>query len=277
MAKGLWLMANVKHFSKGTDIMDVNYGGVKNLVDFCITTGARLVHISTESVGGSAPSMDKITPLTEQALYFGQIVDNQYAQSKFLAERHILQNMAEGKLNAKIVRAGNLSPRAADGEFQINFNSNAAMGRLRSFLMLGACPYPLLDARMEFSPIDETAKATVLLCGTPRECCVFNLSNDHLLPMDDIVSRLGGVRYVEMEEFQQLLDAAKQDPQKAQQLSGILAYTNAGGSLESIGNPPYTFYTMQVLHRLGFSWDRTSREYVDMIFDMLRSLGYLKV
>jgi hypothetical protein len=33
---------------------------------------------------------------------------------------------------------------------------------------------------------------------------------------------------------------------------------------------------MQVLHRLGFSWDPTSREYVDMIFDMLRSLGYLK-
>ena len=47
--------------------------------------------------------------------------------------------------------------------------------------------------------------------------------------------------------------------------------------LTAISNPPYTFYTMQVLHRLGFSWDRTSREYVDMIFDMLRSLGYLKV
>ena len=30
---------------------------------------------------------------------------------------------------------------------------------------------------------------------------------------------------------------------------------------------------MQVLHRLGFSWDRISREYVDL----LRSLGCLKV
>ena len=43
--------------------------------------------------------------------------------------------------------------------------------------------------------------------------------------------------------------------------------------LTAIGNPPYTFYTMQVLHRLGFSWDRISREYVDL----LRSLGCLKV
>jgi amino acid adenylation domain-containing protein len=268
--------ANVKHFSKGTEIMDVNYGGVKNLVDFCIRTGARLMHVSTESVGGEAASMASMEPLTEQRLYFGQKLDNQYAHSKFLAERVILQNMAEGKLDAKILRAGNLSPRSEDGEFQVNFSANAAMGRLHSFQLIGAFPYAMLDARMEFSPIDDSARAMVLLCQTPRECCVFNISNDHLLPFDDIVSRLGGVRYVEIEEFMQLLDQAKQDPEKASQLSGLLAYAKSGGSLETLGNPPSVAYTMQVLHRLGFSWDPTSREYVDMIFDMLRSLGYLK-
>ena len=268
--------ANVKHFSKGTDIMDVNYGGVKNLVDFCLQTGARLMHVSTESVAGEAHKGESIQPLTEQSLYFGQKVDNQYVHSKFLAERLILQHMAEGKLNAKILRAGNLSPRAEDGEFQVNFSSNSAMGRLQAFMVLGAFPYAFLDARMEFSPIDESARAMVLLCETPLECCVFNLSNDHLLPMDDIVSRLGGVRYVEIDEFMALMEKAKQDPVKARQLSALLAYAEAGGSMESLGNPPSTSYTMQVLHRLGFSWNETSREYVDMIFDMLRSLGYLQ-
>ena len=150
------------------------------------------------------------------------------------------------------------------------------MGRLHSFQLVGAFPYAMLDARMEFSPIDDTARAMVLLCGTPRECCVFNLSNDHLLPFNDIVSRLGGVRYVEMDEFLVLLDKAKQDPVKASQLSGLLAYAKAGGSLQTLGNPPSISYTMQVLHRLGFSWDQTSKEYVDMIFGMLRSLGYLQ-
>ena len=266
--------ANVKHFSKGTDIMDVNYGGVKNLVEFCVRTGARLVQVSTESVAGEASSASTMQQLTEQSLYFGQNVDNQYAHSKFLAERIILQNMAEGKLDAKIMRAGNLSPRAEDGEFQVNFSANSAMGRLHSFQLIGAFPYAMLEAKMEFSPIDETARAMVLLSETPRECCVFNVSNDHLLPFDDVVSRLGGVRYVEMEEFLQLLDVAKQDPDKARQLSALLAYAKSG-SLESLGNPPSISYTMQVLHRLGFSWDQTSRGYVDMIFDMLRSLGYL--
>ena len=268
--------ANVKHFSKGTDIMDVNYGGVKTLVDFCIRTGASLMHVSTESVGGEAPDMGSMQPLLEQRLYFGQKLDNQYAHSKFLAERIILQNMAEGKLEAKILRAGNLSPRAEDGEFQVNFAANAAMGRLHSFQLIGAFPYAMLEARMEFSPIDETARAMVLLCETPRECCVFNLSNDHLIPFDDIVSRLGGVRYVEIDEFMALLEKAKQDPEKASQLSGLLAYAKAGGSLETLGNPPSVSYTMQVLHRLGFSWNQTSQEYVDMIFEMLRSLGYLQ-
>ena len=33
---------------------------------------------------------------------------------------------------------------------------------------------------------------------------------------------------------------------------------------------------MQVLHRLGFRWDQTSREYVDMIFDMLSTMRYFE-
>ena len=31
---------------------------------------------------------------------------------------------------------------------------------------------------------------------------------------------------------------------------------------------------MQALYRLGFSWDHTSSEYVDMILEMLRTMRY---
>ncbi|MBR5063379.1 MAG: AMP-binding protein, partial [Bacteroidales bacterium] len=73
--------ANVKHFSKGTDIEDINYGGVKNLVALCEKNGAYLVHVSTESVGGLTPGLVPDT-LTEQMLFFGQLTDNQYVHSK---------------------------------------------------------------------------------------------------------------------------------------------------------------------------------------------------
>ncbi len=273
--------ANVKHFSRGDDIMKVNYYGVKNLVDFCIASGARLVQTSTISVGGMT---DKPVPevLSEQMLFFGQNTDNQYVVSKFLAERLILEKVAEGTLQSKIVRLGNLSPRAVDGEFQINFNSNASMGRLKAYRMLGACPFSTLEARMEFSPIDETARAVVVLAGTPDANVVFHAQNDHLLPMDDIISRLkksdgSPLDYVEDSEFAHRMEEAGNDPVKSRILSSLIAYNQAEGQVQMIENTASSEFSMQVLHRLGFRWDETSSSYVDMIFEMLASLQYFEI
>ena len=273
--------ANVKHFSQGTDIEDINYGGVKNLVAFCENNGAYLVHVSTESVGGLTPGTEPGT-LTEQMLFFGQLTDNQYVHSKFLAERHILEHMADGKLRAKILRAGNLSPRAEDGEFQANMNANASMGRLKAFKMLGSCPYLFLQDKLEFTPIDQAAHAMVLLAGTPLENCVFNVSNDHLIPMDDIITRLEMIdgkplKYVEIKEFQRLIKKANTDSRKARILAPLVAYQQSASEQEGVETLPSTTFTMQVLHRLGFRWDHTSSKYLDMIFEMLRTMQYFDV
>ena len=270
--------ANVKHFSKGTDIEDINYGGVKNICAFCEATAARLVHVSTESVAGMSEGSHP-KQISEQQLYFGQQTGNQYVHSKFLAERFILERMAAGALNAKILRAGNLSPRSADGEFQVNLNANSAMGRLRAYKLLGACPYSLLDAKMEFSPIDDSARAMVLLATTPKENCVFNVSNNHLLPMEDIVSRLrlidgNKVDYVEFPEFMSRMQVVMAQPDKAPLLSSLVAYAQSPNQQEVVMNQPSVHFTMQVLYRLGFAWNHTSSKYVDMIFEMLRTLQY---
>ena len=270
--------ANVKHFSKGTDIEDINYGGVKNLVDFCEKNGAYLVHVSTESVGGLTPGNVPDT-LTEQMLYFGQLTDNQYVHSKFLAERHILEHMVHGTLKAKILRAGNLSPRAQDGEFQVNLNANASMGRLKALKMLGACPYLMLEGQMEFSPIDQSAQAMVLLATTPLENCVFNVSNNHIIPMDDIFSRLEKIdgqplEYVEMDEFARRVEEANANPAKTRIMAPLVAYQQSTAETEGVETLASTVHTMQVLHRLGFRWDHTSSEYLDLVFEMLRTLRY---
>ena len=270
--------ANVKHFSKGTDIEDINYGGVKNLVELCEKNDAYLVHVSTESVGGLTPGNVPDT-LTEQMLFFGQLTDNQYVHSKFLAERHILEHMVHGKLKAKILRAGNLSPRAEDGEFQVNLNANASMGRLKALKMLGACPYQMLEGQMEFSPIDQSAKAMVLLATTPLENCVFNVSNNHIIPMDDIFTRLEKIdgqplEYVEMEEFARRVDEANAIPAKTRIMAPLVAYQQSHAETQGVETLASTVYTMQILHRLGFRWDHTSSEYLDLIFEMLRTLQY---
>ena len=272
--------ANVKHFSKGTDIEDINYGGVKNLVALCQKNGAYLVHVSTESVGGLTPG--KVPDvLTEQMLFFGQLTDNQYVHSKFLAERHILEQMAAGKLRAKIMRAGNLSPRAEDGEFQVNMNANAAMGRLKALKLIGACPYELLEGQMEFTPIDQAARAMVLLATTPLENCVFNVSNNHMVPMDDVFTRLDKIdgkplQYVENEDFVRRMKEAQAQPGMAAVMAPLVAYQQSASETEGVETLASTVFTMQVLHRLGFRWNPTSSEYVDLIFEMLRTLQYFE-
>ena len=270
--------ANVKHFSKGTDIEDVNYGGVKNIVSFCEQSQARLVHISTESVGGSTEGIQPIV-FNEKELFFGQKTGNQYVHSKFLAERLILEHMVNGTLNAKILRAGNLSPRTTDGEFQMNMGNNAAMGRLRACRRLGKVPYASLTARMEFTPIDEAARAVVLLSETPRETCVLHVSNNHLIPMEDVLGRLSlvgeqALEYVELEEFNAALAQAMSDPEQAPQLSALVAYNQAPDKVPQVLNWPSTQFTVQILMRLGFHWTATSSAYLDQMLDNLHSLNY---
>ena len=272
--------ANVKHFSKGTDIEDVNIGGAKYCVDFCLKTGARLVHVSTTSVGGlsvnGVPAPDVV--LTEQNLYFGQTLSNQYIYSKFMADRIILDAVALHGLNAKVMRVGNLAARSTDGEFQVNFQSNSYMGRIKVYNMLGCCPYAMYDAPAEFSPINETARAIVLLASTPKDCTLFHPYNNHIQLMGDILTQLGditgGVRFVEPDEFEAVMAEAQNDPQKAKQLSALLAYKDMAHGQKSASVGRQNSYTSQVLHRLGFYWSTTSWDYDQQMLQAIAGFGF---
>ena len=274
--------ANVKHFSKGTDIEDVNIGGAKYCVDYCLKTGARLVHVSTTSVGGlsvnGVPAPDVV--LTEQNLYFGQTLSNQYIYSKFMADRIILDAVALHGLSAKVMRVGNLAARSTDGEFQVNFQSNSYMGRIKVYNMLGCCPYAMYDAPAEFSPINETARAIVLLASTPKDCTVFHPYNNHIQLMGDILTQLGditgGVRFVEPDEFEAVMAEAQNDPQKAKQLSALLAYKDMAHGQKSASVGRQNNYTSQVLHRLGFYWSTTSWDYDQQMLQAIAGFGFFE-
>lgn len=274
--------AVVKHFSKGTEIEDVNVGGALNCVKFCLLNNARLIHVSTYSTAGMSvdgiPAEDSI--YTEQKLYFGQNLGNQYIHSKFISERIVLDAVALHKLNAKIMRVGNLAPRSTDGEFQINFNTNSAMGRIRVYQMLGCYPYAINDEPMEFTPINEVAKAIVLLSETPQECCVFHPFNNHFVHFGDVLQELSlvtqGPRQVEADEFNNELEAAKQDPEKAKRLSSLLAYQDMAHGQKVIEIPSENQYTTQVLYRLGFRWSPTSWNYVDQMLTAIAGFGFFE-
>ena len=274
--------ANVKHFSKGTDIEDVNIGGAQRCVDFCLATGAALVHVSTTSTGGVWVGSDAPAPvLTEQNIYFGQYLGNQYMHSKFLADRLILDAVATKGLRAKIMRVGNLAARSYDGEFQVNFSTNSYMGRIKIFNMLGCCPYEQYDQPTEFSPINETARAIVLLASTPKECTVFQPYNTHTRLLGNVLQVLDKVgtkmQFVEPEMFGLAMQQAAQDPQKASLLTTMVAYQNIAHGQPTQIVDRNNAYTSQVLLRLGFRWTEPDNEYIGRMLTAISQLGFFDV
>ncbi|MDO4802021.1 MAG: SDR family oxidoreductase, partial [Prevotellaceae bacterium] len=273
--------ANVKHFSAGTDIEDINIGGTLNCINLCLRTGARFIHTSTGSVGGSTVSDDKnITPhiLLENELWFGQDLDNKYALSKFIAEREVLEAIAEKGLKAKIMRMGNLGPRSTDGEFQVNFHSNAFMGQLKGFQTLQAIPYSAMTTQTEFSPIDDAARAICLLATTNDNCTIYHVLNSHRPLYMDVISCINKigctVHPIDNQAFETILQEALQDNNKADILQSMLAYSTRSDGKMCVENSYASDYTTQVLLHLGFQWDMTTWDYIEQFLLKIKSLGF---
>ncbi|MGX8693859.1 MAG: amino acid adenylation domain-containing protein [Methanobrevibacter sp.] len=271
--------ANVKHFSSGTDIEDINFGGVLNGLKFAKMKNIKYVQVSTDSIAGE--SIDNYPPVdvnfTENDLFIGQTIDNQYLSSKFLAERAILEAAVEDDLNVKIMRVGNLMARSSDSEFQINFESNGFINRLKAFVTIGKMPYSMLLNNVEFSPIDVTAKAIVELSKTPKECVVFHAFDYHNVCYGDIleiIKDLGlNVQPCEEEEYNLALDEALADETKQSGVSGLITSIGSG-KVKKIWVPTENSYTIQILYRLGIKWPFVSEKYIYNFIKYLDDLDF---
>ena len=274
--------ANVKHFSSGTDIEDINLGGVVNGLKFAKMKNAKYVQISTYSIAGE--SIDNYPPVdvkfTENDLFIGQAVDNQYLNSKFLAERAVLEAAVNDDLDVKIMRVGNLMARSSDSEFQINFVSNGFINRLKAFVTIGKMPYSMLMNPVEFSPIDITAKAIVGLSKTPKECTVFHPYDYHNISFGDIIDIIKPlgltINPAEEEDYQKALDEALADKTKQEGVSGLITSIGSG-KVKKIWLPVDNSYTVQALYRLGITWPFLSEEYVYNFVKYLDELDFFSV
>ncbi len=273
--------ASVKHFAKGNEIERINVESVRNLTSWCERNNARLVHISTGSIMGGR--QNGLPPASfrfdEHILYAGQELEsNQYIHSKFMAERHIYEEILNNGLKAKVCRVGNLAPRDEDGEFQLNYQTNNFMNTLKAFAALGVIGYDRLGAAVEFSAIDCLAKAILLLAKTPDDCVCFIPMNAHRPLYGDIISTLNDLGYridgAENTEFAEALNKALADEKKSAMVSSLIAYNNNGDirsiGLESLNNT----YTINLLARLGFTWAETGKTYIRRFLEKLEQKGF---
>lgn len=271
--------ASVKHFSAGSDIYDTNVLGVGNVQDYAKRNGVGLVHISTTSTAGEIllDGRHERFVYDERTLYKGQVLDNQYLSSKFLAERLVLAAAAEGQ-DVKIVRVGNLMARDADGIFQINFRTNGFINRLKAYATLHAMPFEKMLQKLEMSPIDITARSIVALARTPRACCLFNCYNCHTINYGDLLKAANDfgieIAPVTQDAFDRLLDAAMHDPEKQAGIGGLISTVGMGTSSQRALTPVNNDYTTTVLFNEGVFWPVISEQYLTSFFDYLNGVAF---
>lgn len=180
------------------------------------------------------------------------------------------------EIDAKIMRVGNLMARDKDSEFQINFNTNSFINQLKSYYVVGSIPYKMMNEPVEFSPIDSTAKAILLLSKTPNEYVVFHPYNSHNVTMADIVNVMKklelNIEGSSIENFNVALLDTMEDEKKITKISGMVSLLNTTEiPISSINE-----YTTEILYRLGFNWNIVTGNYLHMFIKYLKDLNFFE-
>lgn len=278
--------ANVKHYGAYQYFHEANVESVERLIAFCKQANAKLLHISTLSVSGNSfgnHSDGHINETKKQfyenSLYIGQSLDNVYARSKFEAEKAVLEAMDKG-LHANIMRMGNLSNRLRDGVFQMNHESNATLRRIKGILDLGILPEYLADTQVEFTPIDEAAKAVMTIARHFSDThTIFHINNTKTVCFRQLCIYLSMLGYtIDIVSDSVFADALRQAAEHEETAYLFETFINDMDTYDRIHYESSIHientFTEQYLNNLGFSWPETGLAYLRKYTAYFEKIGY---
>ena len=166
--------ALVKHYGDLSVFRKNNVEAVGHLIDFALDSKNKdLHHVSTLSVFTGEIDGQHNAMYTEDDYDQGQRSDNYYAQTKFEAEKLVMDARNKG-IKTNIYRIGNVSVNSKTGHLQSDVEGNAFYSVLKGYVNIGAVPDSFNE--VEFAWVNELAAAIVRL-GTHKE--LYN-SNWHL-------------------------------------------------------------------------------------------------
>ncbi|MCL2253517.1 MAG: amino acid adenylation domain-containing protein [Lachnospiraceae bacterium] len=271
--------ANVRHYGAYQTFHAVNVKGTNNIIALAKEKGAKLLHISTTSISGNnymqSPESSP-TVFDESKIYIGQSLENVYVRSKFESEVTVLQAKIEG-LDAVVIRVGNLSNRYADMKFQKNYHENATLTRLKAFVELRLYPETMQDFPLEFSPVDDTAKAILTIARYwDKDYSVFHVYNPNIIKFMNFASVLAEMGAeicpVTTERF---VSAVNGTPHIKET---FIHDINKDGRLNfqsniKLGNDFSIYY----LNRMGFEWSPINDGYLEKYIFYFKNIGYWEV
>ena len=196
------IAADVRHSGFESEIHNTNVLGTEKVIEFSINANAKLFHTSSFAVAGFGTKKS----LTENTLDIGQqISQNVYIKSKYQAEEQVLLAREKG-IHTSIMRMGYITWRK-DGVFQLNEDDNGLTSQLKAFRKLGMYPKEIEDLSYDFSSVDESAKAFVILAESSAKDSIWHVINPHRLK----ISQLGIGKQVSMDIFTDNLNRNNND------------------------------------------------------------------
>ena len=280
--------AYVKHYGNRDLFYKINVDGVNNLIKLALKYNKKFIQVSTLSVSGNLiesgqleQKIKKGTHFTEKDLYIQQNLNNIYAYTKFLAERSILENIISNKLNAKIIRMGNLTGRILDGKFQPNVEDNAFANRIKSILSIGKIPYNLSELYLEFTPIDLAAKCVVNICKDSNDIIVYHIFNHKHMMLSrayELFTKMGyDLKWVSRDEMHLIIDNLLKDEKNRENIQGIIQDLNKDGDLEYSSNTIIdSIMSCSQLLKYNFKWEEVNENYFYNYINYLIKVGFLE-
>lgn len=205
-------------------------------------------------------------------MYIGQSLENVYIRSKFFAEKLILDNVINNNLDAFILRIGNITNRSYDGKFQPNAEENAFSNRIKAFLELGVLPDYLKDIYVEFSPVDDIARAVIQSIEHINNLHVLHIYNQNHIYLSNLVNMIPNnrVQFINDSEFKNILDKKLNNEKAQYSLSFLVNDLNNSKVLTynssiKIKND----FSRKLLDTLGFKWSNIDKQY---IYNLLKNL-----
>lgn len=267
--------ACVKHYAADDVLERINVHGLENLIEVAKEKNAKIIQVSTISIPGvhTEETYRLRVKAYENKLFVVDDMGNKYGISKYHAELKLLEAVKNG-LRGKIIRVGNLMGRRSDGEFQINFNSNAFINGIRGFATVGKSPISHATDPMSLSPIDMTAKALILLAGTNDIFTAFNVDSRFNFDEWQLIAAANrcGVKITPVPDAEYYAEYHRMlgDPSINARLQGLM--TNDRPDLHAVETD--NTFTANVLYRLGFSWPLPSEDYMERVIRALMTLDF---
>lgn len=240
----------------------------------------KIFHISTKHVGfGSVPDKKDVL-FSESEFNVGQVIDNNYAKTKYEAETLMRAARDEG-YNINIFRMGNISCELKGGKFQKNIEQNAFYILTRSFLRLGILPLSE-QKTVDLTYVDSAARAIYLLATRKNlNNETYHIENTELLSfthMGKMIQKYGEnvvLRpYEDMWDYFLPIYEEGTDNSKMQEINNLIAY---------IDFLPWHMPTMFrfvkdktkiLLEKMGFAWKEPDQEIIDNLLDYGKQVGF---